>query len=37
MEELGVDDDKIDTTDPQWVSQLGVKVYTFLIRQKLAE
>ncbi|KAF8798357.1 hypothetical protein BYT27DRAFT_7123584 [Phlegmacium glaucopus] len=37
MEELGVYDDEMDTTDPRWMTPLGIEVYTYLIRQKLAE
>ncbi|KAF8800891.1 hypothetical protein BYT27DRAFT_7262534 [Phlegmacium glaucopus] len=37
MEELGVYDNEMDTTDPRWMTPLGIKVYVYLIRQKLAE
>jgi hypothetical protein len=37
MEELGVYDGEMDTTDPRWQTPLGVEVYSHLIRQKLAE
>jgi len=37
MEELGVFDDAVDTSDPRWKSPLGVEVHSHLIRQKLAE
>jgi hypothetical protein len=37
MEELGVYDDEMDTTDPRWMTPLGVEVYAYLIRQKMAE
>jgi|SRR5882724_43747 len=36
MEELGVFDDEIDTTDPKWETPLGKEVYADLMRQKLA-
>jgi len=36
MEEFGVYDDEMDTTDPRWMTPLGVEVYAYLIRQKLA-
>jgi hypothetical protein len=38
MEDLGVyDDDEMDTTDPRWSTPLGIEVYAYLIRQKMAE
>ena len=37
MEELGVYDDEMDTTDPRWTTPLGVEVYAYLVRQKMAE
>ena len=37
MEELGVYDDEMDTTDPKWTTPLGVEVYAYLVRQKMAE
>ena len=37
MEELGVYDDEMDTTDPRWETPLGVEVYAYLLRQKIAE
>ena len=39
MEELGVYDDEMDTTDPRWMTPLGVEVYAsaYLVRQKMAE
>jgi len=37
MEELGVFDDEMDPTDPRWESPLGKEVYSYLLRQKLAE
>lgn len=36
MEELGVYDE-MDTTDSRWTAPLGVEVYAYLIRQKMAE
>ncbi|KIM81131.1 hypothetical protein PILCRDRAFT_89173 [Piloderma croceum F 1598] len=37
MEQLGVYDNEIDTTDPQWMTPLGIEVYVYLIRHKLAD
>jgi len=37
MEELGVFDGETDPTDSRWTSPLGTEVYSYLIRQKLAE
>ena len=37
MEELGVYDNEMDTTDPRWTTPLGVEVYAYLIRRKMAE
>ena len=37
MEELGVYDDEMDTTDPRWATPLGIEVYAYLIRQKMRE
>jgi hypothetical protein len=37
MEELGVYDDEMDSTDPRWTTPLGIEVYAYLIRQKMAE
>jgi hypothetical protein len=37
MEELGVYDNEMDTTDPRWSTPLGVEVYAYLIRRKMAE
>ena len=37
MEELGIYDSEMDTTDPRWRTPLGIEVYAHLIRQKLAE
>lgn len=37
MDELGVYDGELDTTDPRWKTPLGVEVYSYIIRQKLAE
>jgi len=36
MDELGVYDDKVDTTDPRLETPLGVEVFSYLVRQKLA-
>jgi hypothetical protein len=37
MEELGVYDNEMDTTDPRWLTPLGIEVYAYLIREKMAE
>jgi hypothetical protein len=37
MEELGVYDNEIDTSDPRWSTPLGSHVHAFLVRQKMAE
>jgi hypothetical protein len=37
MEELGVYDDEIDTSDPRWSPPLGLHVHAYLVRQKMAE
>ena len=37
MEELGVFDDEIDTSDPGWSTPLGSHVHAYLIRQKMKE
>jgi hypothetical protein len=37
MEEMGVYDNEMDITDPRWATPLGVEVYAYLIRQKMAE
>jgi len=37
MEELGVYDSEMDTTDSRWMSPLDIEVYSYLVRQKLAE
>ena len=34
MEELGAYDDEMDTTDPRWMTPLGIEVYAYLIMQK---
>ena len=36
MEELGVFDDEIDTSDPGWLTPLGSHVHAYLIRQKMS-
>ena len=36
MEELGIFDDEIDESDPQWMTPLGMEVHSYLIRQSLA-
>jgi len=36
MEELGVFDDEMDSTDPRWMSLLGTEVHSYLVREKLA-
>jgi len=37
MEVLGVFDNQIDSTDPRWSTPLGIEVYAYLIRQRMAE
>jgi len=37
IEDLGVYDNEIDTTDPRWLTPLGIEVYAYLIRDKMAE
>ena len=37
MEELGVFDGEIDTSDPGWSTPLGSHVHAYLIRQKMKE
>ena len=37
MEELGVFDDEIDTSDPRWSTPLGSHVHAYLIMQKMRE
>ena len=37
MEELGVYDGEIDTSDPRWSTPLGSHVHAYLVRQKMAE
>jgi hypothetical protein len=37
MEELGVYDDEIVTSDPRWSTMLGSHVHAYLLRQKMAE
>ena len=37
MEELGVYNNEIDTSDPRWSTPLGSHVHAFLVRQKMAE
>jgi len=37
MEELGVYDGEIDTSDPRWSTPLGSYVHAYPIRQKMAE
>jgi hypothetical protein len=37
MEELGVFDNEMDTSDPRWSTPLGVEVYAYLIRRKMKE
>ena len=37
MEELGVFDNEMDTSDPRWMTPLGVEVYAYLVRQKMKE
>ena len=37
MEELGVFDDEIDTSDPRWSTPLGSHVHAYLVRQKMKE
>jgi len=37
MEELGIYDGKIETSDPRWSSLLGLQVHAYLLWQKMAE
>jgi hypothetical protein len=37
MEELGVYDGEMDTSDPRWSTPLGSHVHAYLIRQKMTE
>jgi len=37
MEELGVFDNEVHTDDPRWSTPMGVEVYAYLIRQRMAE
>jgi hypothetical protein len=37
MEDLGVYDGEIDTSDPRWSTPLGSHVHAYLSRQKMAE
>jgi len=37
MEELGVYDNEIDTSDPRWSTPLGSHVHAYLVSQKMAE
>jgi len=37
MEELGVYDGAINTSDPRWSTPLGSHVHAYLVRQKMAE
>jgi len=37
MEELGIYDDEIDTSDPRWSTALGSHVRAYLLRKKTAE
>ncbi|KAF8512700.1 hypothetical protein JB92DRAFT_2926698 [Gautieria morchelliformis] len=37
MEELGVYDGEIDTSDPRWSTPLGSHVHAYLLRRKMAE
>jgi hypothetical protein len=37
MEELGVYDNEIDTSDPGWSTPLGYHVHAYLVRRKMAE
>jgi len=37
MEELGVYDGTIETSDPRWSTPLGSHVHAYLIRLKMAE
>jgi len=36
MEDLGVFDNEMDSSDPRWSTLLGMEVYSYLIRTKLA-
>ena len=36
MEELGVFNNEIDTSDPGWSTPLGTHVHAFLVRQKMS-
>jgi hypothetical protein len=36
MDDLGVYDDEIDTTDPRWSTSLGFEVHSYILREKLA-
>ena len=37
MEELGVYDNEMDTSDPRWSTPLGIEVYAYLVRQRMRE
>jgi hypothetical protein len=37
MEELGVYEGEIETSDPRWSTPLGSYVHAYLLRQKMAE
>jgi hypothetical protein len=36
MDELGIYDNEINSTDPRWLTPLGQQVHAHLLRQKLA-